>query len=323
MPHRIQSAVLAALLGAFVLLAAAPSAAAQGDPNDPAFQAAVKLQQAGQLEEAAAAYRALVEGQPGHDLAWFNLGLCEHMRSDYDAAITAYQASAAFPRTKPSSLYNIACAHALSGRTDPALEALRQAVAAGFANFDLARKDTDLASIRDDERFEAILGSVGPGLPKLLHFWVGEWDCYSAKTGKLNGTNDLTARLNDKVIHELWTPVGGGPGGESWNYYNPTTGTWRQHWIDGNGVPFVFDGTPQGQGILYEGPVNDGKPNPNRRRMFIRPIGDGRVQQTGTVSNDNGKTWKPNYDLVYVPRGEAFVRTDMQGAAAPEGGQGG
>ena len=40
--------------------------------------------------------------------------------------------------------------------------------------------------------------------------------------------------------------------------------------------------------------------------MNVRPIGGGRIQQTGTRSVDGGKTWTLRYDLIYVPRGEAL-----------------
>ena len=147
-------------------------------------------------------------------------------------------------------------------------------------------------------------------LERRLHFWIGEWDCYTPG-GSLNGRNDLVARLEETVIHENWSPIQGGPGGESWNYFDRNSRTWRQHWMSG-GIPFVFVGTPKENGILYEGPHLDGRSSPNRSRMFIRPVDGGRVRQTGTRSTDGGKTWAPEYDLIYVPRGEAFQ-------PAPEG----
>ena len=163
-------------------------------------------------------------------------------------------------------------------------------------------RDIDANQVRRSSQNE------GQDIETLLHFWVGKWDCYSSKGGPVNGFNDLTARMNGKVVHELWTPADGRPGGESWNYFDPVSRTWRQHWIDASGRPFVFVGTKKENGILYEGPHLDGKATKFKRRMFIRPIGNGRVQQTGTKSNDGGKTWQTEYDLVYVPRGEPFTK---------------
>ena len=79
------------------------------------------------------------------------------MRGDYERAIEAHRRAATFEPIKGIALYNLACAYALTGRTDEAFEALK---ASGDAGFDLAepmRSDSDLDSLRDDARFEAFL----------------------------------------------------------------------------------------------------------------------------------------------------------------------
>lgn len=51
-------------------------------------------------------------------------------------------------------LYNLACVEALGGRKDEAVEHVRQALAGAPEQFlEMARNDSDLDSIRDDERF--------------------------------------------------------------------------------------------------------------------------------------------------------------------------
>lgn len=53
--------------------------------------------------------------------------------------------------------FNLACVDSLAGRTDAALEHLREAVARGDERIlRLARTDEDLAPLRDDPRFEEI-----------------------------------------------------------------------------------------------------------------------------------------------------------------------
>ena len=61
-------------------------------------------------------------------------------------ALGAYEDSA-------SLLYNLACAEALLGETDGALEHLRHALAERPAFAEDARSDDDLAALRDDPRF--------------------------------------------------------------------------------------------------------------------------------------------------------------------------
>lgn len=294
------------LLVVFCLSASIPAHAQNNSAQQSDFQQAVELRRQGKFEQAAKAFRTILEEQPNNDRAWLNLAICVHSLKDYQGAIEIYTKAAKFPRVRQTALYNTACAHALLGHSEPALESLEAAIEAGFSNASLIRNDSDLDSLREDKRFDEIVDSIGRQLSRRLHFWIGEWDCYSNSTGLLNGRNNLEARLGETVIHEMWTPVGRSAGGESWNYYDPQTRTWRQHWMNPNGQPFVYVGKPVEEGILFEGPRLDGTENQLRKRMFIRPIGNGRVQHTGTKSADGGKTWQPEYDLIYVPRGEAF-----------------
>jgi tetratricopeptide (TPR) repeat protein len=53
----------------------------------------------------------------------------------------------------PSILYNLACAEALAGEADTALELLDESIAADERFREFAQTDEDFASIRDDPRF--------------------------------------------------------------------------------------------------------------------------------------------------------------------------
>jgi len=287
--------------------------------------AALALQRSGDHAAAAEAWRAVVEADPSNAAAWYNLGVSLHAVGDLEEALDAHEHASTFPSFSWRAKYNGACALARLGRDEEAFTRLEEAVEAGFANVALLRTDSDLDALRGDARFHDLVDGVGLPLPRRLHFWIGEWDCYSVSSGQLNGRNDLTARLGDTIVHETWYPVGGpggaaaggGPGGESWNYFDPASGTWRQHWMDPSGRPFVYVGTPKEDGILFEGPHLDGRSTPNRKRMFIRPIGGGRVQQTGTTTADGGATWKTEYDLVYVPRGERYRPSKASAETTP------
>jgi len=62
-------------------------------------------------------------------------------------------------RDAATAAYNVACAHALMRNRDRALDWLAKSITMGFRQFDHARRDPDLESIREDPRFEAILRS--------------------------------------------------------------------------------------------------------------------------------------------------------------------
>jgi Flp pilus assembly protein TadD len=53
--------------------------------------------------------------------------------------------------------YNVACLYALEGAADKALQALEEVVRAGFGNKAWFRRDPDLASLRGDPRFQALV----------------------------------------------------------------------------------------------------------------------------------------------------------------------
>ncbi|MFT5422548.1 MAG: hypothetical protein ACI89L_000313 [Phycisphaerales bacterium] len=115
--------------------------------------------------------------------------------------------------------------------------------------------------------------------------------------------------MKNNVLHESWTATNNTTG-ESWNYYNANKGTWRQIWVDDNGIALEMDAPVTGErpdgGVLFEGDQIRKDGTLARTRMHVRPVGDGWVRQTGTGTRDGGQTWRPLYDLVYVPKGESF-----------------
>jgi tetratricopeptide (TPR) repeat protein len=113
-------------------------------------------QQAGEWAEAASVYGALTEHAPDNAQLWFALAYSLHMSGDYEKAIEAHKKSATFDQTRGIALYNLACACALTGRADEALEALRASREAGY-DIAAARSDSDLDSLRDDPRFVELL----------------------------------------------------------------------------------------------------------------------------------------------------------------------
>jgi hypothetical protein len=65
-------------------------------------------------------------------------------------------------RSASRALYNVACAEALAGGREAALEHLAQAVAAGFGPRETIEKDDDLVSLRGNPRFAEILAKAKP-----------------------------------------------------------------------------------------------------------------------------------------------------------------
>jgi hypothetical protein len=76
-------------------------------------------------------------------------------------AASAVVSQSAFERTKLADhAYNAACALAQDKRPEEAVQWLTKAVAAGFANGELASTDVDLAPVRSEPAFVAVLASL-------------------------------------------------------------------------------------------------------------------------------------------------------------------
>ena len=83
-------------------------------------------------------------------LDWENvLGLEpeNYMADNFSKVSQVYQVAA----------YNIACAYSKMGSVEPGLEALEQALRAGFADYDKCRQDKNLAALRQSEAFKPLM----------------------------------------------------------------------------------------------------------------------------------------------------------------------
>lgn len=77
----------------------------------------------------------------------------------YRESIPAYQRAIELGAEFPSNMaYNIACAYALLGEKEQALQWLDKAFAMGFRNLELARTDSDLNTLHGDPRFQNLVG---------------------------------------------------------------------------------------------------------------------------------------------------------------------
>jgi Flp pilus assembly protein TadD len=60
----------------------------------------------------------------------------------------------------PGQLYNVACCHALGGEKEEALALLDKAIRNGYGHREWMENDSDLASLRDDPRFQSLLARL-------------------------------------------------------------------------------------------------------------------------------------------------------------------
>jgi len=131
-------------------------------------------------------------------------------------------------------------------------------------------------------------------------FWVGDWEVTAQ--GGVAGTNLITLRDDGCVLHEHWKGSAGGTG-ESWNFYDRSTGLWHQIWIDGTGGVLRFAGRyADGRlALTGESQAPDGSPVLHKLTFFNNTT-DATVKQVWEQSRDGGSTWKVVFDGLYRKR---------------------
>ncbi len=90
----------------------------------------------------------------------FQKGYDLHMSGKIDEAIEAHQEAAQYESTRILATYNLGCAWSLKGKKDKAFKALNQAIDFGMDDLDQFEGDSDLDSLRDDERYQELISRI-------------------------------------------------------------------------------------------------------------------------------------------------------------------
>ncbi|MGE5179480.1 MAG: tetratricopeptide repeat protein [Bacteroidota bacterium] len=294
----------------FLLAAAVTAIAATPAPPSPTWAEAGAAYQKGDWKASAEAYGSITRREPGSGRAWYRLGSSYAHLGKLKEAIPAYLRAEAIGQN-PLVRYDLACAYARLADTTQAFVWLEKAVAGGFRPAETMKSDPDLAPLRATGHFTALVRSVEWNERPCAHlaenrqldFWVGEWEV-RAPEGTVSGQSSITVENNDCWIHEHWKSAIAGTG-ESFNFYNPTTKTWHQTWVDDQGEVAEFDGTFRDGAMRLEGYRQGSEGIRIPARLTLTPRPDGTVRQLGENSADGGKTWTTLYDLTYARKGGA------------------
>ncbi len=113
--------------------------------------------QAQEWANAAEAYQQYVKQNPDDPAAWHRLGTSRIFLKQYPEAIKNLEQAIKLTGGQALDFYNLACALALSGQREKALDNLEKAINAGFTNRQQYETDSDLDSLRETERFKGLL----------------------------------------------------------------------------------------------------------------------------------------------------------------------
>lgn len=133
-------------------------------------------------------------------------------------------------------------------------------------------------------------------------FWIGNWEVYG-KNG-LAGHSKITKILDNCIVLEEWTSATAQQGllfsGKSYNTYNAATEQWQQTWVDNaGGTTEYLTGKFENNAMQFLSRPFKNKNGISIRRLTFYKLDNGFVRQFGEISNDDGKTFSPEYDLEY------------------------
>ncbi len=118
--------------------------------------------QYGNYDQAIRHYQEAISIKKDNVRAMYGLVLAYSDAKDYKKAIDTLQGILKIKPSDPNVYYNIACLYSRQNKVDEAAHWLDQSIQNGFNNWDMLRKDPDLASLRNTGYMKKLLSSHAP-----------------------------------------------------------------------------------------------------------------------------------------------------------------
>ncbi len=134
-------------------------------------------------------------------------------------------------------------------------------------------------------------------------FWVGDWDVFALNAdgarGDKAGENKITREENGCLLVERWTSATGGTG-QSYNFFDPGAGAWRQVWVAGAATIDYSGGLNESGEMVFEGEIayRNGVTAPFKG--IWTPLPDGSVKQHFEQYDAEKKQWAPWFTGLYL-----------------------
>jgi hypothetical protein len=290
----------------FVIALAATVHGQASKMNEPTMDQANQLYSAKNWSAAAPAFETITRAEPANALAWLRLGVSRHKLAQYAAAVEAYKHIESDPQIGPSALYREAASLAKLNRNQEAIASLDKAVDAGLAQPGTFQQDADLASLRDEPGFKAVIEKADTIAHPCAHhaeyrqfdFWIGEWDVVTTQGHNPAGTSSIQPIIDQCVLLENWTGGGGGTG-KSFNHYDTSRKIWMQDWVDSQSNSIHFEGKLEDGVMSYYADSRKPDGTPIQRHLQFFKLDADHVRQFSQQSSDGGKSWTPEYDFTY------------------------
>jgi ketosteroid isomerase-like protein len=132
-------------------------------------------------------------------------------------------------------------------------------------------------------------------------FWAGDWDVFDVDSPSQVAHAKVDLILDGCVLREDYQGADGHKG-QSFTMYDAARNVWHQSWVTNRGELLEIEGRVDAGVMILSG-------EDHTRHSLVRgswkPV-NGEVRETAATSTDNGKTWKPWFDLVFRPTTSAM-----------------
>lgn len=129
-------------------------------------------------------------------------------------------------------------------------------------------------------------------------FTVGAWEVFSGERKTAEVT--MEKALNGCTISETWTPTRPNGHGLGLFTYSRLLKAWNYFWVSDTGQTTYFTGEPIGpteMRYVTRAPLAAGGERLRHWTLSLQP--DGRVRELSQGSEDGGRTWAVEYDLMW------------------------
>lgn len=187
-----------AAVSTFALLLCIPASALP----PPTAPRAGELLRAKKYAESIAEYEAYLKANSFDGSAWSNYAYAQHMGGDLEGSIKSGQRALDLGFRPATESYNIACAYALLGKPDEAIQWLTKAFEHRYADQETLEGDDDLNSLRSDPRFIALTGLKPPEEADAAKRWAWDFDFLARRMKQMHW--DLYSKIpQDKFLAEI------------------------------------------------------------------------------------------------------------------------
>ena len=136
-------------------------------------------------------------------------------------------------------------------------------------------------------------------------FWAGDWDTFEVDDSRTVVARDrVEVILDGCALREVYEGADGLVG-ESYSIYDTARKLWSHTWVTNRGQLVVLEGGMQGGRMVLTGSELTSGGAKHLRVAWAQ--GEGGVRETAEISTDQGRTWKPLFDIVFRRRGPSSV----------------